>query len=514
MKTQLTLLIICLLILIQAGCTTVGAEVDGGVNKDLSGTELDHIVKENEIDEDNNEDNGEENKSNRSRSDESAKTIEDCRNTGDYEVVETCTKYTKCNVETKRYLFESGDKFHLHKVKSEYQDTIEKIVFYIDGEDASVRYRDGLSGEWLDILPDGKMPGDVLFIQTNEAFVIVGPAVVYKEYADGSLLDTDIRGSVSMREIESGYEMTISLFIPKGHEAHIWKLDSYGTEMEWNEEAKADWARIDFSENHRLCYDGAYYFTPESYRPYEVGMYYRCPAVHPTIVLLEREDRVSDIMSRVLLDEALPYQNSEGFWPTPAESRWLLNDYGIKSHFYDTRFNNDVTMRLFEAFTRFGDESYLEAALRQTEWLMRHAESNHIVARNGILVEDYGVAVGDIKTKQTHSSLNHQLQEIKVLISAYLCTKDMKYLEFAELLLDGIRSTESKWYNGNRGLAYAISPDGTPGFNDYPYLTYNDLFDVEEMLEKISGRDPVLDRLMDYKLEHMLTEGIQGYKTK
>jgi hypothetical protein len=240
-------------------------------------------------------------------------------------------------------------------------------------------------------------------------------------------------------------------------------------------------------------------------------MYCRIPAVHPVLVLIDEPSRIAAELSIVLLEEAIARQNDEGYWETPAESLWLMEDYGIPAGFYDTRFNNDVTMRLFSAYLRLGDERYLEAALRQTDWLVRYARENSFPAGDGILVEDYG-GTGIVKTSRTHCSLNHLLQEIKVLLTAEELTGNAGYGELAELMLEGIRDTEHLWISDEKGLHYSIGPDMTAGGRDYPYLTYNDLYDVQEMLEVRRGRDPSLDRLMASKLRHMLEIGIRGYR--
>jgi hypothetical protein len=51
------------------------------------------------------------------------------------------------------------------------------------------------------------------------------------------------------------------------------------------------------------------------------------------------------------------------------------------------------------------------------------------------------------------------------------------------------------------------------GYTDYPYLTYNDLYNVQNDLERILGmRNPVLDTLMQSKKLWMDKQGIIGYK--
>lgn len=58
-----------------------------------------------------------------------------------------------------------------------------------------------------------------------------------------------------------------------------------------------------------------------------------------------------------------------------------------------------------------------------------------------------------------------------------------------------------------------MEADGTMGGTEYPYLTYNDLYDLQKMLEICrDGRDPVLQKLMDSKLQWMQANGIEGYK--
>jgi len=415
-------------------------------------------------------------------------------------------------IDRKKVAFDTGDEYTACRITSLYPGAAEPLVFDIKGGNGRAVYFDSGKSEWMTIPLNGNLPDAVLFIETDEEYAIVGPAVVYKPHGDGNLQDIGKHGDISAVSSGLSCRISISFTLEAGTEAHIWMLRSEKRIVEWNDNAREVWKRLDFNGSHRICYDGAYYISPSNYIPSGSGMYCRIPAVHPVVVLIDEHDRVSAELSIVLLEEALAHQNAEGYWPTPAESLWLKGDYGISSGFYDTRFNNDVTMRLFSAYRRFGDERYLKAALLQVDWLVRYVEENSFPAGAGILVEDYG-GEDATKTSKTHCSLNHLLQEIKVLLTASELTGNAGYEALAELMLDGIRGTEHLWISGEKGLHYSIKPDMTPGGQDYPYLTYNDLYDVQEMLEARGKRDPVLDRLMASKLRHMLKNNITGYKT-
>lgn len=381
----------------------------------------------------------------------------------------------------------------------------------VQGGNGSVTYYDSKQKEWKTIPLEGKMPQEVLFIQTDELAAIVGPAIAYIPSGYGTLKDTGKRGTITASKSESGYLLEFDIPHVEGQEYHLWFITCNQTVFEWDTPNKAIWERLNFSLKHRICYDGAYYASPSSYYPFEDNMYYRCPAVHPLVVLLEGESPIMRGMSYAFMDIAIEFQNDKGYWPTEPESLWMREDYGIGSGFYDTRFNCDVTEHLLKGYEIFSEKKFLDAALRQADWLVEMSYSNYMSFGGGYLISDY---YSEDMLVQPHSSLNHTLQEIKVLLRAASITGMRKYRATASRLLAGIKYTENRWCKpSGGGLNYGIFPDGTTGFNDYPYLTYNDLYDVQKLLETTYGRDPVLDRLMKSKLEHMLGNGITGYKT-
>ena len=69
------------------------------------------------------------------------------------------------------------------------------------------------------------------------------------------------------------------------------------------------------------------------------------------------------------------------------------------------------------------------------------------------------------------------------------------------------------WVMPNHNLYYSIKPDGTYVEGDYPYLTYNDLYDLRKYLS--SSERPELETLtylMGEKLQWMQKNGVTGYE--
>ena len=66
----------------------------------------------------------------------------------------------------------------------------------------------------------------------------------------------------------------------------------------------------------------------------------------------------------------------------------------------------------------------------------------------------------------------------------------------------------------NEDLHYAVFADGSYGLQDYPNLTYNDLFELQTLLKE-AGREPsaVLELLMQSKRRWMDANSVSGYLT-
>jgi len=79
-------------------------------------------------------------------------------------------------------------------------------------------------------------------------------------------------------------------------------------------------------------------------------------------------------------------------------------------------------------------------------------------------------------------------------------------------LVRGICSKADFWMSGEGGNLNYAWHDGSNYGSDYLYLTYNDLFKLQEALLRLRGsRDETLRMIMDHKLEWMISNGVTGY---
>ena len=126
------------------------------------------------------------------------------------------------------------------------------------------------------------------------------------------------------------------------------------------------------------------------------------------------------------------------------------------------------------------------------------------------LIWDYDYRNGCLAN---HCSLNHQIAEILVLYRLFDLTGYEGYETLAQRMLNGILAVGEDWILPDQDLAYAYLSDGSMGMQDYPYLTYNDLFDLRAALDaRYGSHEPMLDRLMSAKMSWMEQKGVTGYK--
>ena len=87
------------------------------------------------------------------------------------------------------------------------------------------------------------------------------------------------------------------------------------------------------------------------------------------------------------------------------------------------------------------------------------------------------------------------------------------FTERGDRLLLAVTDTAKSWVRADSNLHYGVYPNGSYGGQDYPYLTYNDLYDMQAYLQKARGaRSGALDTLMAAKLRWMQKNGVTGYK--
>jgi len=354
-----------------------------------------------------------------------------------------------------------------------------------------------------------------IYIKTDNYHYILGQGYTYSELGNGTIKSIS-KAQIRISKGNGNWLVTYSYPIDKNQFAIMWGIGSQNELINFSENSNSlIWSGYDLDVNARLSYDGYYYISPNSYVPYEKNSYWRIPSAYITNSLIKTGGSLaSNIMGTALLQISEDNLCEDGYLKTLPKSKWLEADYKISGSFFDTRFNADTIETFLVGYQKFSIESFRNTYLKLADYYIKHGQMNHYSILNnegieGWLVEDYYYEGGE----DTHCSLNHQLQAIHVFYQLYLQEKDDNYLTFADILLQGVKNTRNKWIMENYNLEYAYLADGSMGLTDYPYLTYNDLINVQNDIKSIRGEvDKDIQFLINAKRIWMDQNNIKGYK--
>jgi hypothetical protein len=214
-------------------------------------------------------------------------------------------------------------------------------------------------------------------------------------------------------------------------------------------------------------------------------------------------------MSVYILDTMMQSRSEEGYAPCYAVSEWLSRDYNIGAGYYDTRFNSDLTEIYLAAYDRYGGEEYLDVINKYMDFYVSFAKDQGWYWDKGLFVPDY-YSRGSGKT---HTALNHQLAEMAVLYKCGELLNRPELTELADKMLVAVEESAKDWIKSDHDLHYAVFPDRSFGLQDYDYLTYDDMFNMQEQLEAMGRkRSSAIKRLMDNKKIWMDRQEITRYK--
>ena len=414
----------------------------------------------------------------------------------------------------KNFNYNGEGNFFIRKIESK-QTFKYWTGFYLPGESGTLSYFDDNKQLITIPLKDGALPKDrVLFLSTDKYNQILGQGYTYKNLENGTV-ESEFSLPINIKKVGSSYLINYSYELSDSDFGILWGVGSKNILVDLNQpNLNLIWRNYDLDKEARILFDGYHYKSPSSYRPYTPKSYWRIPSSYITNSLIRTGGSLaSDILGNALLQIESKNIVPEGFLPTLPKSTWLYNDYGIEAGFFDTRFNADTIETNIIAWRKYREPLYRENYLRLSNYYVSHAEKNHyalfdINGNEGWLVDDYYYP----RTKNTHVSLNHQLQAIHIFYMLYETEKDIKYLNIADKMLTGIKATRDKWIMADGNLIYAYLPDGNMGLDDYPYLTYNDLLDVQHDLQRIKGmKDPDIETLIKTKKLWIDTNNINGY---
>lgn len=381
----------------------------------------------------------------------------------------------------------------------------------------TIRYFDG-GGNWVEApLDEGQYQaatieitmedGSNFFLYTPKAYAFVEPGTLEYLPACGGVLQA--------ARTEDGWAFSLRLAGPEdGYLCDYTLARTQAPLLDWIRENCPDtWMNYTQDGAGKWCFDGYYRTTPSSYTPTGENMVYRCPAsyVVRSLALAGVENATAEALSLAMLETLTRNQTEYGCWLTEPESQWLSSAYQVGPGFYDTRFNSDLMEIYTEVYARLGGDFLQEAMTRYADFYLNFAEAHHTETENGgWFVEDYWNPDGN---QPIHTSLNHQLAECLTLYHLADALDRQELREAAQRMLLAVEDTASSWIKKNHDLYYRIQPDGTYYGTDYPYLTYNDLYDLQAYLtESGAPSSEALDQLMQAKKQWMDANHITEYK--
>ena len=227
-----------------------------------------------------------------------------------------------------------------------------------------------------------------------------------------------------------------------------------------------------------------------------------------------KNDAASRAFSLAMIDVMKARYNSSGYIPSENGSQWLQSTYNIGKGYYDTRFNTDFALAMINAGENFGAKQLIDDAAVYGKFLVSYAAKRHYTVGSGEsegwLIDDYWNESGS--PKRTHVSLNHHTAEAAFLYRLADATGDESYAQTAEKMVKGIENTAAKWIMPDGNLYYSYGNNGRMITGDYPYLTYNDLLELQRLWTKRHGAaNEAVSKLMASKLAWMNKNGITGY---
>ncbi|SHJ41971.1 hypothetical protein SAMN02745975_02048 [Geosporobacter subterraneus DSM 17957] len=391
-----------------------------------------------------------------------------------------------------RYLPQQSDKRSLMlSIPVELTDFTYRYVTYPLGYDFS-------KSQWSEIVSgnkETKLPKESMYIDDTAASYYLSYIDVFELQDKGVKKERYDLG----KALRIGDECLLLEFPNiKGTSVEQWGVLSQERLVDWEDSMAPIHLRMaDLNRVRKQGQEGIYYFTPSSYYPTSPTSFWFNPAHHIGELFIRTEGaRFFEDFGLVSLYKAVRSQNQRGYWWSTPRSNWLMQDYGIDSSFYDTRFSTDAAIFLLKGYDKYQDPVFLEAGKKYGDYLLQFAENHHFETVNGgWLIMDYG---HDMKPEAvTHVSLNHLVTEMNFLYHLYILTEEEAYYTLAGKIKQAVKDTRFSWIKENGDLWYAYMTDGTYGKQDYPVLTLKDLRISQGFFEKVDGyRDDDFEMLI------------------
>lgn len=429
------------------------------------------------------------------------------------ETTVNASNFTSINSRT---LFENGDLYRITRINfKETKKERFEINIPIRGNSIMVRYIDPITKQWVATSNLNNIKYSTLFIDTDtNSYVISVPAVYKNDFSNStlSIVRNEELTPKLTKKSDGMYELKISFPQNKNYIGEYWTFDSDKPLVTWDANTLNELKRHDLAFERRWSLDGYYFQTPSNYTPSGKDILYKHPANYTGAYFIKNPvNNLFKEMGYVMTKTAMKNQNKLGYWPTGPKSNWLETDFGIGNDFYDTRFSTDFAVSLLHGYQLYNDKDFLKSAILYGEFFVDFAKNNsYKIEQGGILVQDYG---WEGYNEPTHVSLNHHLAELNFLYELYYVTNEKSYLDLANEMLLGVENTKFRWVLPDNNLNYALYyTKDTNAMVDYPYLTYNDLYHTNYLLNQLFNRNSeAITYLMNCKKQWMDNNNITGY---
>jgi len=413
-------------------------------------------------------------------------------------------------------LFENGDYYWINRYEFKRDnDTGYFTSFNIPGNTIEIRYVDPETKQWVMTTNIDNIKKNTLFINTDKYNLVASVSAVYKNDFTSNTLQVlnEDETPIKITKLDGEYNLSFKFKQSTDNIGELWVLQSENPLYDPNDLSTLENLKThDLGIERRWSYDGYYFPIPSNYVPTGENMLYRHPANYTGASWAKNSyNLLSKDLGYVMTNICAKNQNDMGYWHTSPKSLWLEADFNIKEKFYDTRFNTDFACSLVYAYQNYNVKEFLKSAVKYAEFFIEHAQNNHYETDSGgWLVEDYS---SEAEHTRTHVSLNHQLSEINFLYELFNATAEKRYMEIADLMLLAIDDTKNSWVLPDNNLNYALMYTGTNNkMVDYPYLTYNDLFQTKRILLKYFNKtNTTIEYLMQCKKQWMDNNNITEY---
>lgn len=392
-------------------------------------------------------------------------------------------------------------------------------VFLLGEGQGTIRSYDVSEKKWnISSISEGTLAYGMYFIRTGNSESIFITPQAYRSRENGMIESFPAsNGSMRISKQNGRFYLTISVpTLSQGMFCDFTALCSDSELVNWSDADQVSrWANYRFTDDNRWCYDGYYYKTPSNYIPSGANYFYKLPAAHITGKMARnKDDAASRALALTMIDVMKARYNSSGYIPSENGSQWLQDTYRIGTGYFDTRFNTDFALAMINAGENFGAQQLIDDAAVYGKFLISYAAKRHYTvgsgAAEGWLVDDYWNESGS--PLRTHVSLNHHTAEAVFLYRLADAAGDASYAETAEKMVKGIENTVDKWIMADGNLYYSYGNDARMITGDYPYLTYNDLLELQNLWTKRHGSsNAAVSKLMASKLAWMNRNGITGY---